>query len=328
MCTSRTGVCLLMGALLQWTTGCAGKSDSSGSDEAAQALVEVRVAAVAERALSDRLPASGQWRAANEMVVTAPFSAVVESLGPRPGDHVLRGETLGSLVTRESRAALRGAELMLRQATDPAAREEARGALELAQHDLVKVPLVAATSGVVVRRAAESGSEVAEGAELLRIVAERDLVFEAHVALEHAGRVVVGQPATIALEGGGTIRAVVQRRLPSTSASDQSALVWLSPVASVPADVLDRFGTASIEVGVPRRVVAVPDSAMVADDLTGEIRIARVDSTGVAVWTVIRLGAASDGWHELVAPRLRPGTMLVVSGQRGLPDSTRVRVRT
>jgi hypothetical protein len=63
----------------------------------------------------------------------------------------------------------------------------------------------------------------------------------------------------------------------------------------------------------------------VADDLTGEVQVARVDDS-LAVWTPVRLGAAAGGWHELLAPAPRPGTRVIVEGQRGLPDSTRVRV--
>jgi len=90
--------------------------------------------------------------------------------------------------------------------------------------------------------------------------------------------------------------------------------------------VLGRFGTAAIEAGAEHRAVLVPDSALVEDDLTGEIRLARVAPGSIAVWTPVRLGAAQPGHHELLAPALPPGTAVLVRGQRGLPDSTRVRV--
>ncbi|HVN75301.1 MAG TPA: ABC transporter substrate-binding protein, partial [Thermoanaerobaculaceae bacterium] len=75
--------------------------------------------------------------------------------------------------------------------------------------------------------------------------------------------------------------------------------------------------------GEARRALAVPDSAVVEDDLTGETRVARVER-GVAVWTPVTLGLAEGGWHELRAPALAAGTVVVVSGQHGLPDSTHV----
>jgi len=71
----------------------------------------------------------------------------------------------------------------------------------------------------------------------------------------------------------------------------------------------------------------VPDSALVEDDLTGEVRVARVDTSGIAIWTPVRLGRAVDGCHELLSPALPLGTPVVITGQRGLPDSVKVTVR-
>lgn len=322
----RAAVCLFLIVLLQSGVACAPKGTAVESEATHAAVVAVRVATVEERSVSAQVIAQGQWRVANDLAVTAPFSAIVESLQPRPGDPVRQGATMGMLVTRESRAAVRGAELMLRQANDPGAREEAQRAITQARRELVRVPLIAAASGVVSRRGVEPGAEVAEGTEILRIVSVRDLVFEAHVALADVARAVVGRSATVAMEGGGVIRAVVQRRLPITNAADQSALVWLAPATDVPLDVLERFGTATIETGTPRRVRMLPDSAVVADDLTGDLSVARIDPSGIAIWTPVRLGQALGGWHELLAPALRAGTPVVISGQRGLPDSARVRV--
>lgn len=311
-------------ALAMAATGC---GRSSGDSGAAEPSVPVRVAALVEQSFAQFEVAPGQWRAANEIVVTTPFAAVVESLRPRIGDGVAAGETLGVLVTRESRATLRGAELMLQQATDAGARSEAARAIELAQRELVRVPLLASGSGTVVRRAVESGAELAESAELLAIVPRGELVFEAHVPAAAAERLRTGQAAQIATPGGEPVAADVERRLPGVSPEDQSVLVWLAPLNAPPLAAIGRFGSARIETAAPRRGVAVPDSALVTDDLTGETRVARVDKRDIAIWTPVRLGRAADGWHELLAPALPPGTRVVTSGQRGLPDSVRVTPR-
>lgn len=317
---------LSLAACLTAIAGCGGVRAGDGAAESSGVSVDVRIAHVEVRALAESATAPGQWRAANELLVTAPFSAVIESLGVGPGDRVRRGQTLGVLETRESRAAIRGAELLMRQAADAPARAEAQRALVMAQHELVRVPLVAGAAGVIVRRNAEPGAEVAEGSELLKLVSERDIVFEAHIPLAAARRIAAGQPAVITMEGGTDVAATVQRRLPSTSSDDQSALVWLSPVVPALPELLDRFGVAKLQVAPPRRVVALPDSALVADDLTGDVMVARVGANGIAIWTPVRLGITADGWHELASRNLEAGDAVVVRGQRGLPDSTRVRI--
>src|SRR3989442_6913020 len=130
--------------------------------------------------------------------------------------------------TREARAALRGAELLAREARDPAAQAEADRALELARKDLVRVPLVAPRAGVVTRRSAEVGAELAEGAEVLAITPQGAVVFEARLPAEQASRVRVGDGATVTVEGEAPRAVRVARVLPSASATDQATLVWLA----------------------------------------------------------------------------------------------------
>jgi len=305
--------------------GCGSKGGDAGSAET-HPTVPVGIGRLEERSVRERMKGTGQWRLSDSVTVSAPFKAYVEALGPRTGDSVARGDALGTLVTYESRAALRGAEILVRQARSPPEHDEAARALRLAERDLIRVPIVASTNGTVLRRAVEPGSEVVEGGELLTIVPVGSVVFEVHVPRPEAARVNAGQRAEIGMDGGGTVAATVQRKLPQTSEADQTALFWLDPSVRAPFGAIGRFGNATIETGAIHRAVLVPDSALVQDDLTGEVRIARVLPDSVAVWTTVRLGPGEEGWHEVLEPALPAGTPVVVRGQRGLPDSTHVTV--
>jgi multidrug efflux pump subunit AcrA (membrane-fusion protein) len=274
----------------------------------------------------DRVDAPGDWRSNGDLIVNAPFDAVVEELDVRLGDPVAAGRVLARLETRESRAALRGAELMVREARDPAARAEATRALALAQRDRVHVPLIAAKAGVVSKVAVTAGAEVAQAAEILTIVPEGAIVFQAKVSPLEAPKVHGGQIGVVVDADGQRHAVRVQRVLPIGTEGDPSTLVMLTPAAGPAGIQINQFGTASIEVGTPRRSRAVPDSALVEDDLTGTRRIAVVNQDSRAHWVVAEIGVLRDGWRELKAPALPPGTRVVVQGQRGLPDSTRVRV--
>jgi multidrug efflux pump subunit AcrA (membrane-fusion protein) len=320
------GASALALTLLASMGGCGPRGGAAGTDEGTdEPVVSVRVRALETRHFDDVVTGSGQWRSGGESVVAAPFAGVIESLELRVGDRVAAGRQVGSLVTRETWAALNGAELMLREARDDAGRDEARRALELARHDLVRVPLTAPLEGVVLRRSAEPGAQVAEGAEILAVAPSRTVVFEAHVPATLAARVRAGQPATVLEAGAPPRAATVQRILPAASEADQAALVWLAPRAASPPPGLGRFGSASIVVGAAHPGLGVPDAALVEDDLTGEHRVAVVGATGRVAWTRVTLGAAADGWHELLGGGLAPGARVVVEGQHGLPDSTRVK---
>lgn len=321
---SRSGAFALATLLLGIGAGCAPRGGADDTAGPATVVVRVDVRPVEVRRFVDAITANGQWRSSGDVVIAAPFAATIESLTPRAGDAVTQGQTLGWLVTRESKAALRGAELLDQQARTPAEGDEAKRARALARRDLVRVPLIAPRSGIVTRRALEDGAEAAEGAELLTLTPRTALVCEAHVPATDAGRLRAGQTAELREESGTVRAATVQRVLPSASPSDQSTLVWLALTDRGPAPALDRFVTATIVLGAPHDASAVPDSAVVEDDLTGAKRVMIVGRDSLAVWSAVSLGAKADGWHELLKPALAPGTRVIVVGQHGLPDRTRV----
>lgn len=305
--------------------GCTKHAADSDADVGSVAVVPVRTATVELRAFTDLLQAPGQWRSSGDVVVPTPFAAVVESLGPRPGDRVTAGQLLGVLLTRESRATLRGAELLAREAHEPAARAEAERALALARHELVRVPLVAPREGVVTRRGAEPGAELAEGAEVLAITPFAAVVFEARLPAEQASRVRVGDGATVRVEGEAPRLMRVARVLPSANTADQATLIWLASATSGATPLLERFGVAELRTSATRQSPAVPVGAVVENDLDGRARVAVVVADSEAVWTPVTLGMTVDGWRELTGTAPKPGTRVVVEGTRGLPDHARIK---
>jgi multidrug efflux pump subunit AcrA (membrane-fusion protein) len=281
------------------------------------------MSALEERIIEDEVTAPGQWRAVGEIPIRAPVAASVESLTARPGDQVSEGETLGRLVTRESLAALYGARLLAGQASDSESRAEAARAITLAERDLVRVPLVSPRAGMVIRRSVEGGAQVDDAAEILALVPRDGIICEARVPATETARVRTGEAAVITEQNGSTRTAIVKRILPTAGSTDQASLVWLTPTSGAFPD-LDRYTTVAIKTGAPRRAVVVPDSALVQDDLTGKSSVALVSAENRVIWTVVELGARSDGGHELLSPRIAPGSRVIVAGQAGLPDSTLV----
>jgi multidrug efflux pump subunit AcrA (membrane-fusion protein) len=230
------------------------------------------------------------------------------------------------LVTRESDAGLRGAELMVREARDPAARAEAERALALARRERVRVPVTAPRAGVVSHRASEPGAQLAQSAEIVTLVPESAIVFEARVPPRDAPRLRRGQRALVIEEGSAARVARLDRILPAAGTGDQSTLCWLVREGGGAPPALDRFASARLTLGTPHRGVGVPDSAVVEDDLTGTMRLAVIGPDARLTWTAVTLGGDEQGWRELKSPLLPAGTRVVIEGQRGLADRARVRV--
>ena len=322
-----TNAALVLLALLH--LGFAGCQRGAGAESSTDhpGAAAVRVRAIEERVFDETVAAPGQWRSVGEVVVNAPVSGILDSLAVRPGDRVTKGQYLGRLTTRESLASMRGAVLLSREAGSETARSEAERAIALARRELVQVPMIAARAGVVVRVTATAGSDLAEGGEIAAIVPDDGIVFEARVDPAGATRIHIGQ-ATVITDGSRTPRTgVVRRVLPFAGEADQRTLYWITPDRGSDAPQIGRFGNAQIATGAPRHAMALPDSSIVEDDLTGTSAVAVVQADGTtAVWTKVILGiGTSAGWRELRSPPFARGTLVVTEGQRGLPDSTRVR---
>jgi multidrug efflux pump subunit AcrA (membrane-fusion protein) len=302
--------------------GCSKRESDQSTDP--EAVVPVRLGQLRTMEFADGVDAAGQWKSSGELAVTAPYAMVLESLSSRVGDTVDAGQTLGTYATVESYSALRGARQLAQQAKDEASRAEARRAIQLAERDLVHVSIVAAQAGIVLRRSAEPGAQVAEGGEIVAIAPWHTIGFEAHLAPSFIGAIRVGQPAVVTVPDRPPRAVRVNRVLPTVGETDQAELVWLEPLTKTPAPELGRFGSATIRIGPVHPATAVPDSAVVEDDVNGTYRIAVVDGSNHIHWTVVTLGATSESWREIRAPALSSGTRIVVDGQTGLADSTRV----
>src|SRR2546428_4862818 len=98
--------------------GCGAGGGKSGTGAGADADTSeptalVRAGVLEQRVFADEIVVPGQWKSGGDLIVAAPFDGVLEAVASRPGDRVAAGAVLAVLVTRESDAALRGAELLL-----------------------------------------------------------------------------------------------------------------------------------------------------------------------------------------------------------------------
>jgi multidrug efflux pump subunit AcrA (membrane-fusion protein) len=283
----------------------------------------VSVATVELATLVETVTAPGSTVILVEQQVRAPFSGVLTALDVVEGDRVARGKQIGKLVARDSEAAVRGAEEMVRQAMSDQERTDAERALELARRHRVEVPLVATVSGVVTSRAASAGDLVAEDQELVTIAAADSLVFRANLAQSELARIRPGQTAAIDLPGSAQpLAGRVHGLLAGPVASDLTAPVRIDLVQPAVPLVTGLFATVRIVIAEHRAVPVVPSSAVLRDDLSGETRIATVDGESKLHWVTVETGLRQGDRIEIVRPPLSAGEQVVTSGQIGLEEGT------
>lgn len=320
---------LTLAALVAATlTGCGkGGQDAAGAGSAGDsaAATPVRVALARLETLREQVNAPGQTGVLREGRVRAPFPGVLTTLRVTDGDRVTAGEGIGTLVSLNSEAALDGARAMLASARTAADSADARRALALAQANQIERTIRAPEDGVVLAHSASPGDRLAEGDEIVRLAAAGSTVFIADVAQSDASGVRAGQPVEIRLAAqSAPIHGVVHGVLPAASSVAFTVPVRVDLGSDLPTPAVGLFGTATITVGRQTGVLAVPTAAVLTDDISGVARVAAVRG-GRAIWVAVTKSIVDGGYVGVTGAGLVPGDTVIISGQVGLPDSTRVR---
>lgn len=305
-------------------------ASTSGADTTVAAATPVHMALVELGNVAVVVSGPGQTSALDLQKIRAPFTGILTSLRAVVGERVRSGEIIGSVVSQPSQAALSGAQSMLRAAGTPAERNDAERALTLARQNLVQTPLRVFKSGIIVSRGASQGDMVSEGDSIVSVVAAGSIAFIGRIAQNDLAHVRPGQRAMVTLPGQTLpTTGIVHGLLPADTSGGMTVPLRIdlqgSPaVAGAPIQT-GLFGTAQIIVGEHRSVSTVPAEAVLRDDIRGTSRIAVVTSNGKAHWITVITGITQGDRVEIVSPALAPGQRVIVSGQVGLPDGSRVR---
>jgi RND family efflux transporter MFP subunit len=310
---------------------CRGKQADATSEKTSAASPDaptpVRAGAVVAATLFEVVPAPGHTAALSQQKVRAPFAGTLVELRVADGDIVRRGQAVGTIVSRESEAALSGAREMAREAQTPAQRADAERAVLLAERNLVRKALLATADGPVLSHAAASGDRVTEDQEVLTIADASSIVFLADVPQSDLPRIRPGAPAAVEIGAGrGVLTGRVHSILPGANAADFTGSVRIDLPERAERLSIGLFGMARVTVGERIDALTVPDAAVVRDDVSGVSRVVLI-ANGRARWVPVKVGLRQGGATQITGNGIVPGARVVVSGMVGLPEGKSVSIQ-
>lgn len=301
---------------------------SEDADTAVPVVVDVKTAPVRTGTIDETVGATGTTRTLREYQLRAPITGIITSFRLYNGDRVKRGEVIALVRTKESQASIQGAEEILRSSTSERQKEEAQRALALAEKSATTVGIRAPFDGVISNKEKNEQEVVSEGDQIATVVDPSSIVFSADVPSASIRKIRLGEHAAVRLSSlpGRTLDGKVKRIEPQVNPGDQTARVQIE-LTDAPAG-LERsvFGEAAITVGERKNVLLVPGAALLHDDERNAWDVVVVTADSIARIVTVSLGARKDSVAEVSSPSLSAGISVIVEGQYGLPDSTRVRI--
>jgi multidrug efflux pump subunit AcrA (membrane-fusion protein) len=328
----RTLLVFLLSACTLIVIGCTKKTAADDEANAAKATVAVKTISLHRGEMATLVESVGRVDALRKQKLFSPVAGKVTSLSVLEGTVVTAGEVLAVIQTKESQAAIAGAESLLRTAKSSEQKEEAQKSLDLAKSSENSVPIRASFNGTVSSRSISEGEFVSENAELFTVIDFSTLVFIADVPARDLRSLAVGQRAAITLQAlvGKDIQATVEAINPQTDMSSQTLRVRMkfTGASSGLTKLLktDMIGTARIVIGQQRGVFIVPKSAVLRNDETNAYSVVTFNADSLALSLPVEITGMTDTSVAISNHGLKEGMSIITEGNYALADSTRITV--
>jgi multidrug efflux pump subunit AcrA (membrane-fusion protein) len=323
-------ICLVI--LLLPFTGCVRESSEQENSSGIKPVVTVKTAMLKQGDAEVVIHATGRTEALRREVIVSPIAGVVKFFKVAEGTALRQGDTLALIQTKESKAAVDGAQSLLDAAATPEQKADAARALEIAKTSISLIPVRAPISGTVAARNIVEEALVSENAELATIVDLTSLAFIADVPLRELAGMKPGQQGRLhfASVPDGVFDATVNAINPTSDSQSQTARVRLAFTSST-GDVksqlkAEMIGTAEIVIGLHTGVLLAPKAALLRDDETNTYSIVTITSDSLSLAVPVAVGLVTDSSIEVSGNGLKSGMVVLIEGNYALPDSTHIHV--
>ena len=334
----RASTGIVRGALILLSVGGAmigcrsSHSSEEAGEQAAKAVVAVKMDNVAERDALLSVSALGKTDALRKEKVYSPIAGKIIAMKVYEGTEVKRGDIVAVIQSKESNAAIMGAERMMNSASTPEDRTEAGKVLKLAESTQNSVNVTARFDGAVSARNASEGELVVENGELLTIIDLSTIDFIADVAVHDMQSVKIGQQSEIEFQSvpGKKFHAIVDAIDPQSDIQSQTVKVRLRFLREKGEETsnlrTEMIGTAAIVTGIRHHALFVPKSALLRDDENNSYSVVTMTADSLALSIPVSVGTETDSSVEVVGGNIRAGMPVITEGNYSLADSTRVTV--
>lgn len=337
------------GALALTLAGC-GKDEKAAAAKASPTPL-VTVVTVSREGAAGAIRASGLVAYQRETALTFKVPGVIARLNVDEGDQVRAGQTLASLNLTEYSASFAEADASLRTAESQLARtqtlfqkglvaqarlddaqlavERARASRQATGFNRSQGVIVAPSSGVILRRAADPNQTVSPGQPVLTLgEVNSGLIVRAAISAADAARLKVGDLAVVRITGlpgeprKGRVTRVAAKSDASTGGFD--AEIAVTPIEGLRSGLVGEVDISASGGGGEAGPIRAPTLALL-DARADQGVVLVVDAQNIARRRAVQT-AGVDADSVLIVGGLEPGERVVSSGAAYVRDGQPVSV--
>ena len=319
--------CIITGGLgiLFFLAGC---SKNEGSDSSPAVTVNVRTTTIKKGQVEEMVEATGSTVIQREVQLRSAINGILVDFKFFNGDKISKGAIVAKVRSKEAQAALQGAEVLLQSAQTSQQREEAQKAYSLAEQSSNTISITAPFDGILANKQKNEMEVISEADQIATLVDPSSIVFVADVPVTSLNLIQTGQQVHLKFAGtpAGKFQGIVDRIEPLLNPNDQTGHVKILFSSGSQVILGSMFGEASIVRGKTSDALLIPKAALLVDDENNTVSVMVAGPDSMAHQVNVRVTWRNDSLAAIAAPALTAGTSIIIEGQYGLPDSTKIRV--
>jgi Barrel-sandwich domain of CusB or HlyD membrane-fusion len=281
-----------------------GKKDSEETETLLKG-VEVTAGSPRTTKLNEYLDLNANTFFLSQEIVRATFPGFIIKTGKNLGDHIIKGELLFTLKTKEASAS---------------------DSIYLENQFNGMVNIYARSNGILTELTYQTGDYVTETDRLALIVDPSSLRIMLNVPFQYSNNVSRSDSYLIKLPDNKEFSAKVVKKLPSIDAVNQTQSFILEP--NVPINVPANL---NLIVKIPLKsfvnAVVLPKSAVITNETESEFWVMKIIDDSTAVKLDIKKGIESDSLVQIKEPVLSANDRFVTEGAYGMPDTVNILIK-
>ena len=295
-------VCLLALASCQ-------SRDAETTQEPPAVHVPVTVTSVTYEPLQQYMDVNATSTFLQQNFVKSNLNGYIQKANIKFGDYVHRGQILFILKTKEA-AAIGNSVNKLDSAFNFSGINSVR----------------ADASGYVMQVNHQAGDYVQDGEQLAVINDSKSFVFVMNVPYEYKPYISTGKQVQLTLPDGEKFWATVKPSLPMMDSASQTQAVSLNVIASHP---IPMNLVAKVRIVKESKPAAqtLDKAAILSDETQSNFWIMKMINDSTAVKVPVKTGMESGDKVEIISPEFQPKDKILVTGNYGLEDTTKVIVQ-